>query len=51
MTDPVSRRTVLGATLAAGLLPLAAPLGAAGPVTARDVFRQIKLASGQPGSA
>ena len=48
MTDPVSRRTVLGATLAAGLLPLAAPLGAAGPVTARDVFRQIKLASGQP---
>lgn len=48
MIDPLTRRHVLGGTLAAGLLPLARPLGATAPLTAREVFRQIKAASGQP---
>lgn len=48
MTPPLTRRRLLGATLAGGLLPLSGPLGAAEALTAREVFRRIKAASGQP---
>lgn len=56
MTAPLSRRRLLahtlggtlGGTLAAGLLPLAGPLAASPPLTAREVFGRIKAASGQP---
>lgn len=48
MIPALSRRGLLGGSLAAGLAPLAGPLGAAAPLTAREVFQRIKLASGQP---
>ncbi|MEL4395609.1 hypothetical protein AAEH73_21600, partial [Shewanella algae] len=50
MTDPVTRRAVLAgaAAVVAAANPLAAALAAPGPLTAREVFRQIRLASGQP---
>lgn len=55
MSDLVTRRTLLEAGLAAGLLTAAAPLraasasvAAAASLSAREVFRRIKLASGQP---
>lgn len=44
----LARRHLLGAGLAAGLLPVGGLLAQTRQPTAREVFRQIKAASGQP---
>jgi len=44
----VDRRTLIFGTLAAGLLPAGALMAQTGQLTAREVFRQIKAATGQP---
>lgn len=44
----IDRRTLIAGTLAAGLLPAGSLLAQTGQLTAREVFRQIKAATGQP---